>query len=155
MENFFNYISQPLSPKDVELWFKSNNMIPEKMELYYDFSHTLNIIILTTYLGGETGLKDVNINLTDEDNKNHFIWCWGKTIDNFNKENIKFNKDGGHFDYFESFFEDTFYKQNNDKVKSSIGFFFDDLFNYKKSFTKSDLDMVTTIYKVLDKHIGH
>ena len=155
MENFFNYISKPLTPEEVDLWFKSNNIIPEKMEMYSDFAHTLNIIILTTYLGGETELKDINIKLSDEDNHNHFIWCWKKTINNFNEENIKFSEDGGHFTYFESFFEDTFYKQSSDKVKSSIGHFFDDLFSYKKSFTKSDLDMVTTIYKVLDKHLKH
>ena len=56
---------------------------------------------------------------------------------------------------FESFFDETFYSQKEYKVKTSIGHFFTDLFNYKKTFTKSDLDMITAIYKVLDKHLKH
>jgi hypothetical protein len=34
-------------------------------------------------------------------------------IDDFNKENIKFDKKGEHFDYFESFFGETFYNQKD------------------------------------------
>jgi hypothetical protein len=43
--------------------------------------------------------------------------------------------------------------QKNEKVKTSIGKFFKELFNVKKSFTKSDIDMVSAIYKVLDKNL--
>lgn len=155
MENFFNYISKPLQPEEVELWFKSNNMISEKMELYSDLAHSLNQLILETYLGEIDTTNEIKIKLTDIDNQNHFEWCWDKVISNFNRENIEFEKRGGHFDYFESFFDETFYNQANYKVKTSISYFFTDLFNNEKSFTKSDLDMVTTIYKILDKHIKH
>jgi uncharacterized protein YpuA (DUF1002 family) len=72
---------------------------------------------------------------------------------NFQKENINFYKKGEHFDYFKSFFDDIFYNQGEDKVKDSIGSFFTDLFNMKKTFTKSDLDMILTIYKTLDKNL--
>ena len=75
--------------------------------------------------------------------------------DEISLKNIKFSKKGEHFDYFESFFGETFYNQKDTKVKSSIGFFFTDLFNNEKSFTKSDLDMITTIYKLLDKYLKH
>ena len=154
MENFFNYISKPLQPEDVDVWFRVNNIIPEKLELYSDFTHSLNNLISSTYLG-ESNINETKIILSEDDNKNHFEWCWGKVIDNFNKETIKFDKKGEHFDYFESFFGETFYNQKDTKVKSSIGFFFTDLFNNDKSFTKSDLDMVTTIYKLLDKYLKH
>ena len=96
---------------------------------------------------------ETKIRLTDDDNIKHFEWCWGKIIDNFQKENINFYKKGGHFDYFKSFFDDIFYNQGEDKVKDSIGSFFTDLFNMKKTFTKSDLDMILTIYKILDKNL--
>lgn len=152
MENFFNYISKPLQPEDVDVWFRVNNIIPEKLELYSDFTHSLNNLIIDTYLG-ESDNKETQIILSETDDKNHFEWCWDKVIDNFNRENIKFNKRGEHYDYFESFFDETFYHQKDLKVKSSIGYFFSDLFNLNKSFTKSDLDMVTTIYKLLDKQI--
>lgn len=154
MENFFNYISKPLLPEDVDVWFRVNNIIPEKLELYSDFTHSLNNLISVTYLG-ESENKETQITLSEDDDKHHFEWCWVKVIDDFNKENIKFDKKGEHFDYFESFFGETFYNQKDIKVKSSIGFFFTDLFNNDKSFTKSDLDMVTTIYKILDKYLKH
>jgi hypothetical protein len=80
----------------------------------------------------------------------------------YNPKNNRFKNYGGRgikveksWHNFESFFDETFYSQKEYKVKTSIGHFFTDLFNYKKSFTKSDLDMVTTIYKILDKHIQY
>jgi hypothetical protein len=152
MENFFNYISKPLQPEDVDVWFRVNNIIPEKMELYSDFTLSLNNLIIDTYLGVSEN-KETQITLTDIDDKNHFEWCWDKVIDNFAKENIFFTKKGEHYDYFDSFFDETFYNQKDVKVKNSIGDFFEDLFDYNKSFTKSDLDMITNIYKLLDKQI--
>jgi hypothetical protein len=154
MENFFNYISKPLLPEDVDVWFRVNNIIPEKLELYSDFIHSLNNLILNTYLG-ESEINETKILLTSSDDKNHFEWCWNRTIDNFKKESIIFNSKGEHFEYFESFFNETFYNQNDIKLKSSIKLFFNYLFNSDKTFTKSDLDMITTIYKLLDKHIKH
>jgi hypothetical protein len=154
MDNFFNYISKPLLPEDVDVWFRVNNIISEKLELYSDFTHSLNILIIETYLG-ESESKETNIVLTEDDDKHHFEWCWDKVITNFNQENIKFNKRGEHYDYFDSFFNETFYHQKDVKIKSSIGYFFTDLFNLEKVFTKSDLDMITTIYKLLDKQMEH
>jgi hypothetical protein len=154
MENFFSYISKPLSQEDVDVWFRVNNIIPEKLELYSDFTHSLNHLIFDTYLG-ESDINETKIVLTESDDRNHFEWCWNRTIDNFGKETIKFDKKGEHFEYFESFFGETFYNQKDMKVKSSIGVFFTDLFDDEKSFTKSDLDMITTIYKILDKYLNH
>jgi hypothetical protein len=96
---------------------------------------------------------ETKIKLTDDDNRHHFEWCWDKVMDNFSRENIKFEIRGEHFDYFESFFDETFYNQRDYKVKKSIGKFLTDLFDNKKTFTKSDLDMVLTIYKILDKNL--
>ena len=153
MENFFNYISKPLTPEDVDVWFRVNNMIPEKMELYSDFAHSLNMVILETYLGENDIPNETKIILTENDNKKHFEWCWNKIISNFKQEGINFQNNGEHYDYFYEFFTEVFYHQKNEKVRSSIGKFFKELFNVKKSFTKSDIDMVSTIYKVLDKNV--
>lgn len=153
MENFFNYITKPMSPEDVEVWFRVNNVIPEKLELYSDFSHSLNSLILQTYLGQNTISNETKIILSDKDNLNHFDWCWNKTIENFKKENINFHLKGGHYDYFESFFDEIFYHQKEEKVRLSVGEFFTDLFNLEKTFTKSDLEMILMIYKVLNNSL--
>ncbi len=153
MENFFNYITKPLNPEDVDIWFRVNNIIPEKLELFSDFSHSLNIIVVQTYLGENNMPNETKINMSDEDNKKHFEWCWNKVIDNFKKEDITFKPKGEHYEYFESFFNNIFYNQKEQNVRNSIGNFFNDLFDVKKPFTKSDLDMISTVYKVLDRSL--
>ena len=153
MENFFNYISKPLLPEDVDVWFRGNNIIPEKLELFSDFSHSLNEMIVDTYLGDEDNPNETKIVMSEEDNKKHFEWCWNRVIDNFTKENIKFQPIGNHYEYFQSFFVDIFYNQSDVKIRHSISSFFNDLFDTKKPFTKSDLDMISTIYKHLDKSL--
>jgi hypothetical protein len=153
MENFFNYITKPMKPDDVELWFKVNDIIYEKLELFSDFSHTLYILMSETYFDDHETPKETKIQLSDEDNVNHFKWCWNKTIEIFKQENITFKSEGDHYVYFKSFFDDIFYNQKEMSVKKSIDVFFNDLFNLDKPFTKSDLDMVSNIYKLLDKNI--
>jgi hypothetical protein len=154
MENFFNYITQPVKPEDVEKWFKGNNILNEKLELFSDFSHSLNLLIVETYLGQQDSPNETKIVMSDDDNSKHFEWCWDKTVNNFLKEDLNFENRGEHFDYFKSFFDEIFYTQKDDKIRKSITNFFTDLFDINKPFTKSDLDMVSTIYKILDKHLN-
>ena len=142
-----------MKPEDVDIWFRINNIIPEKMDLYYDFTFSLYYLIVETYLGDDNNGTETKIVMTDDDKKNHFQWCWKKTIENFNKESIIFNDKGEHLDYFLDFFMEIFYDQKEDKIKNSIGTFFSDVFDRKKPFTKSDLDMISSIYKSLDKNI--
>lgn len=154
MEKFYNYISKPLDPEEVDIWFKVNNIIPEKMELYYDFCLSLYLIISDTYLGEiNSETKETKVDMSDEDNKNHFIWCWKKNIENFKKEDLFFQNEGPHFDYFQSFFQEIFYQQQEPKLRKSIDFFFNDLFDRDKPFTQVDLDLVYNIYKSLDKNL--
>ena len=153
MENFFNYIAKPMSPDDVDVWFRVNNIIPEKMDLYYDFSFSLYYLVLDTYLGDDKS-NETKVTLSDNDKTKHFDWCWNKTIVNFKKEEITFNLKGDHYEYFLSFFTEIFYNQKESRIKDSIGTFFNDLFDRKKPFTKSDLDMISSIYKSLDKNMN-
>jgi hypothetical protein len=153
MENFFNYISKPVPNDEVNIWLKMNNIIPEKMELFSDFSQSLYDLMRETYLGEPNGFYETKINLTIDDNKKHFEWCWNKTIDNFYKEGLSFNKKGEHFEYFKTFFDDIFYNQKEDKIKNSVKDFFSQLFDIEKPFTKSDLDMISVLYRILDKSL--
>jgi hypothetical protein len=153
MENFFNYLSKNLDQDEVDIWFNANNIIPEKLELYYDFTISLYNLITDTYLG-ENVDNETKVVLSDEDNQKHFNWCWKKTVDNFTKEGLEFNQDGDHYDYFKSFFDEIYYKQENKNIKDSIGKFFSDVFDREKPFTRSDMDMIYTIYKSLDKNLN-
>ena len=153
MENFFNYVTKPLKPEDVELWFRANNVTIEKLELFSDFSHSLYQIIIETYLGETTSSYETKILLSEEDKMKHFDWCWNKTLNSFSKENIIFKKQGGHRDYFENFFLDSFYNQKERNLKNAIPSFLTEVFDIDKPFSKSDLDILTELYKLLEKNI--
>jgi len=154
MENFYSWMIKPVSHDDVEVWFNMNNMLPEKRELFSDFTFSLYYLIRDTYLGDEFSEKqETKLILSDEEKKSHFEWCWKKTIENFAKENIHFNNTGEHRDYFEQFFGDLFYNAEKKEIAENISKFFIEIFNENKAFTKSDLDMITDIYKRLNKNL--
>ena len=151
MENFFNWMSNPISKEEVLIWFNIHNLNYEKIELYGDFIKSLYQIIIDTYLGDDD--SETKIVLSEEDKFAHFEWCWNKTIENFKKENIIFKVEGQHKDYFKSFLFDSFYDPKQKNLKIAIPDFIDDVFNIDKPFTKSDLDILTELYNMLEKNL--
>jgi len=143
---FLNYLTRPLSPDQMEIWVKANNIIPEKADLFFDFICSLYFLILETYLGDE-------VIMNQKDRKGHFNWCWKKTIDNFTRENISFAEDGMHYDYFWTFFDESFYEKNRDEKVWRMEEFFETLFKLYIQKTKSELDILLDIYHALDKHL--
>jgi hypothetical protein len=152
MENFFLYISKPVEGEEFDFWVDSNNICYLKMELFQDFVISLVNLVYSTYLGHETTIE-TNIKITEEDDLKHFDWCWEKTIKNFNKEGVYFESDGEHKTFIKSFLDETFYSQKVDEVRMSLVKFFSEVFNMDTIFTKSDLDLLTTLYKSLEKNV--
>jgi len=150
MENFFNWMSQPVNKDEVIVWFNVHNMNYEKIELCGDIFKSLYHIILDTYLGSDD--VETKIILSNEDNEQHFEWCWKKLIDNLKKENIYLKETGQHKDYLKSFFLDTFYDSTQKNIKTAIPNFLDDVFGLDTPFTKSDLDILTELYNLIDKN---
>ena len=150
MENFFNWIAKPLPKDEIIIWFNIHNMTYEKIELYGDVFKSLNHIILDTYLGDD--ISETRITLSDEDKSSHFDWCWKKVIDDFRRENIIIKYDGEHKEYFKSFYMETFYNQNEVKIKNSIPKFLSDIFDVTMTYSKSDLDLLTELYKLIEKN---
>jgi hypothetical protein len=154
MENFYSWMMKPVSREDVEVWFNMNNMIYEKRELFADFTYSLDSLIKETYLGNEPeDATETRVLLSQEEKNSHFEWCWTKTVENFAKENIRFNVKGDHKEYYQNFYEDLFYNPDNKTISENINKFFDELFDETKVYTKSDLDMLTDIYKILNKNL--
>ena len=154
MENFYSWMMKPVNHDDVEVWFNVNNMIYEKRQLFSDFTFSLYYLISSTYLGDDLdNTSETKLVLSQEDKLKHFDWCWKKTLDNFSKESIRFNVKGEHREYYEKFFMDLFYNAENKTISENIVKFFQELFDEEKMFTKSDLDMLTEMYKLLNKNI--
>jgi len=150
MENFFNWMTKPLPKDEIIIWFNIHNMTYEKIDLYGDFFKSLNQIIMDTYLGDNT--SETKISLSNEDNLSHFEWCWNKVIKNFKRENIIIKSDGDHKEYFQSFFIDTFYNQTESNLKKSISKFLNEIFEVGITDSKSDLDLLTELYKLIEKN---
>jgi hypothetical protein len=48
---------------------------------------------------------------------------------------------------------DTFYNQSKDSVKQSIDKFLTEIFDTDITFSKLDLDLLTELYKLMEKNI--
>lgn len=152
MSDFLNWISIPVPDDELKIWFSVNNIIYERSELYRDFCVSLVNLINETYLGNTEEYENP-VQMSKEDNEKHFDWCWNKVVENFQKENINFLIEGKHKTYFKLFLEDVYYNQSNIMVRKSVNSFMDDLFNREKGFSKSDLELFTEIYKLLDSNL--
>lgn len=154
MDQFFNWLTKPMSYEEIDAWYKANNIIPEMSDLFRDFCISLLKLVQSTYLGDTPeDLKETKIGLTQEDKDSHFKWCWDRTIKNFEKENINFINSEDAFQYFKSFYMDVYYNQQHDAVKQSLDDFFSLLFTRKNRHSKSDIEMFTEIYKLLEKSL--
>jgi hypothetical protein len=154
MENFISRAMRPVNHEDVETWFNINNMIFEKRQLFSDFTFCLFDLISETYLGDDDDSpSETRLIMNQDDKLSHFDWCWKKTIENFGKENVRFHIEGEHKDYYQTFFMDLFYNADDKVISNNIINFFKVLFDENKIFTKSDLDMMTDIYKLLNKNL--
>lgn len=130
--------------QQLDIWFRAYNISHEKLELFHDFLFTLYELIDNTYLGAD-------VMYYDNDQKNHFIWCWNKTINQFILEKIYFKTNTYYFEYFWNFFHEAYYynKLNNTKIK--IEEYFKVLFDFKYKKTKAELDILVEIYKLMNE----
>lgn len=154
MDQFFNWLTKPMSYDEIDAWYRANNIIPEMSDLFSDFCVSLLKLVQSTYLGDTPeDLKETKIGLTQEDKESHFKWCWNTTIKNFEKENINFSNSDDAFEYFKSFYMDVYYNQTTDLVKKSLDEFFKLIFTRQNRHSKSDIEMFTEIYKLLEKSL--
>ena len=47
---------------------------------------------------------------------------------------------------------ETFYNQNDVKIKNSIPKFLSEIFDVTMTYSKSDLDLLTELYKLIEKN---
>lgn len=145
-ESYLEFVSSDNYKHQIDIWYKAYNISREKIELFHDFLISLYNLVDNTYLGSDV------VEL-EEDQKNHFTWCWDKTIDNFLKEKIYFKNRGAYYEYFWNFFLEAYYFQKLEDKTVRINEYFTKLFNFKYRKTRSELDMLTEIYKLFDQNL--
>lgn len=155
MGRFFDWLAKPMDQEDITAWYLANNITPELTELFRDFCFSFLQLLKDTYLGDDfSDNKETRVGMTIEQKKDHFKWCWNKTIENFQKENIDFKFNINDSDFFESFFFEVFYDQPDQEIKDNINKFFKELFDIRSKKTKSDIEIFTDIYKVLERSLN-
>jgi hypothetical protein len=143
-EGYLEFIASENFRNQAEVWYKAYNIIHEKTELFYDFVISLYDVIDETYLGPD-------VVITEAQQKQHFEWCWKKVIHSFEKESIHFRESGQHHHYMWSFFNEAYYM--NDTTQNRIKEYFTKLFKFDYRKTRSELDMLTEIYKILESNL--
>jgi hypothetical protein len=132
--------------KQLDVWYRTYNIHREKIELFYNFLSSLYDLIDDTFLG-------VDVLYDENDQLNHFTWCWDKTINNFSKEKIYFKNTGTHYEYMWSFFFEAYYLSQMDEKDNRINGYLYRLFDFRNRKTRSELTILTEVYKLLDVNL--
>jgi len=155
MGRFFDWLAKPMNQDDINAWYLANNITSELTDLFRDFCISFLNLLKETYLGDDfSENNETKVGMTIEQKKSHFDWCWKKTIENFNKENIDFIFNEKDDKFFKDFFFDIFYNHSDKNLKDGIDIFFESLFDKKYKKTKSDIEIFTDIYKVLERSLN-
>jgi hypothetical protein len=105
-------------------------------------------MINDTYLG----LDYIN---TEKEITQHFNWCIDKVIDNFKEEKIIFQDIDKIKEYFYFFYYETFYKTGEKKnLLGRLNKLGEMSFNYHRLKSRSDIDVLIELYKLLDKSLN-
>lgn len=132
--------------QQLDVWYRTYNIHREKIELFYNFLSSLYDLIDDTFLG-------VDVLYDENDQLNHFTWCWDKTISNFSKEKIYFKNSGTHYEYMWSFFFEAYYLSQMDEKDNRINEYLYRLFDFRYRKTRSELTILTEVYKLLDVNL--
>lgn len=130
----------------IDIWYRTYNISREKIEFYYDVLVSLYELVDKTYLG-------IDVLYKEGDQFNHFNWCWDKTIDNLSKERIYFKEKGPHYEYLWNLFYEAYYTVRMDEQEPKIREFLYKLFDFRHKKTRSELDILTEIYRLLDQNL--
>ena len=143
-----NYINTPMSRESIMVLYNANNITHEKCELYSDFIQSVILIVFDTYMGDEI--------TSVAEQKNHFKWCWDKNIENFKKEGIGVASIK-LYNYFLEFMNEVYYtainKNENTKINANILKLWSYIFDYDNNKSKSDMDTLIEVYKLLEVSI--
>lgn len=145
---FMSYIATPLTYDQMHLLYRANNIKYERCNLYYDLIMSLNKMINDTYLGSDfiNGEKEIT---------QHFNWCIDKVFNNFKEEKIIFDDTTAIKEYFYFFYYELFYKSKDKKnILKKLNNLGDLSFNYHRLKSRSDMDVLIELYKLLDKSIN-
>jgi len=132
--------------EQINIWYRANNIIRERTELYCDFLSSLLNLVDETYLGSD-------IIQSEEDIANHFTWCFKRVLLNFENERIHFSNNLDNYDYLWFFFYKGYYKCETENKYKILLEYFNLLFQYDKIKAPPELESFMDFYKILDQNL--
>ncbi len=142
--DFIEYISKNMEKEDLLLLYRINNIKKERLEMFSDFIYALNELVITTYMGDDVTLGG--------NRPKHFKWCWDRVVSSFKMEGIYFLETEELYNYFLTFYQESFYEENKEDNKIfMMGVFWDELLNYDNTKTMSEYESLVEIYKIFNK----
>jgi hypothetical protein len=145
-EDYLKFITSESYKQQIDVWYKAYNISHEKIDLFYDVLISIYELINDTYLGND-------VVKTEEDQKNHFTWCWDKVIDDLSKEKIFLKNRGVHYEYFWGFFLEAFYYNKIQDKPILIPEYFKKLFDFNHKKTRAELDVLTDLYNLINQNL--
>jgi hypothetical protein len=145
-EGYLEFVTSESYKQQIDVWYRAYNISREKTELFYDFVSSLYELMEETYMG-------VDVMTSEIDQKNHFTWCWDKIIRNFELERIYFKERDSAYQYLWNFFIEAYYYNKMDNNPNRISDYFYILFDFDHRKSRSELDMLTEIYKLFDQNL--
>jgi hypothetical protein len=146
-KNFLHYINTPLSKESLMIIYDANDIKFDKCELYCDFIQSLIMMVFDTYMGDDL--------MSNDDQSNHFKWCWDKNIKNFNNEGFSF-VNTNLYSYFSDYMVESFYSVSDKSIKNSLipnMQLWETLFSYEKRKTSFDVDILIEIYNLFNNSL--
>lgn len=144
-ESYLEFISFENYKQEIDIWYKSHNISREKLNLFHDFVASIYDTVDSTFLGLDVMYEGGN-------QKNHFTWAWDKVIEELSKEKIYIKNRGPHYEYFWNFYMETYYYSQINGHDSKIPNYFLKLFDFEHIKSKSELEILTIIYKILNQN---
>lgn len=132
--------------EQINIWYRANNIIRERAELYHDFLSSLLTLIDETYLGAD-------VIVTQEDMSSHFTWCFNRVLSNFEYERIYFINKPDNYEYLWFFFYKGYYMCETENKYAILQEYFKLLFQYERIKTPPELESFTDFYKMLDQNL--
>ncbi len=148
--NLLIYINDPISRESLNLYYTANDIKIEKCVLYNDFIQSLYMLVFDTYLGDEF------TNLHEQ--INHFKWCWNRNNQNFMKEGLEFDNPK-LYEYCLEFILEVYYcsldKNENENTEDIILKLWENIFDYDKPKSNSEIDTLVEIYLLFNQSIKY
>jgi hypothetical protein len=139
-------LAKMLTQEELLLAYKNSDIHREYVDIMREFTNNLMYNLHSTFLGDVLTRDEADI-------KNHFLWCFNKTVNNYKFINFNLKE---KYDYFNYMYNHALGQIYNNKDYDDIVYvldvlYFSDLLNYNKPKTSNDFLIMSELYfKTID-----